>query len=43
MRMEFSISLMRMAWVISIGIMVYTDEEGRMIFKPQGKGAKKDV
>ena len=27
---------------IDIGIEVYTDEDGRMIFKPQGKGAKKD-
>lgn len=24
-------------------VKAYTDEEGRMIFKPQGKGAKKDV
>lgn len=24
-------------------VKAYTDEEGRMIFKPQGKGSKKDV
>lgn len=24
-------------------VKAYTDEDGRMIFKPQGKGAKKDV
>lgn len=24
-------------------VKAYTDEEGRMVFKPQGKGAKEDV